>query len=493
MENKSKIERPPVVVVLGHVDHGKSTLLDYIRSANTVEREAGGITQHTAAYEVTSEYEGAQKRITFIDTPGHAAFGKMRERGAAVADIAILVVAADDGVKPQTLEALEAIRLASIPFIVAINKTDKPNSNIERTKQSLAEAGVLVEDYGGTVPVAEISAKTGEGIDNLLSLILLSASLEELTYDQDSMGKGVVIESHRDLKRGILATLVVTEGKLSGGDVVLIDSSVSVLRAIENWESKKLEVAIPSMPVVASGFSDLPQAGSEFEIFANKKEAEKEAEKRKVEVKINSVEKIEKEIIIPIILKADATGTLEAIKSELTKQETEKVGVKFVDSGVGAITESDVKILRSSDKPIIIGFNVSIDKHAKDSAEKNGVRIELFDIIYKLSEWFGEYVDEITPKVVIETITGEAKVLKTFSRTRERQVLGGIVKSGSLERGKKVRISRRDEMVGEGKIVNLQKSRNDTDSVSEGEQFGAVIEAKLAIAEGDIVQIISRS
>jgi len=498
-QNISTIERPPVVVVLGHVDHGKSSLLDYIRKTNIVGGEAGGITQHTAAYEVThKDDDGKSRRITFIDTPGHAAFSKMRVRGAGVADIAILVVAADDGVKPQTLEAIEAIKQAQIPFIVALNKIDKPSTNIERTKQGLAEAGVYVEGYGGDVPVTEISAKTGAGIDALLSLILLSASLEELKTDPTKNAWGVIIEAHRDPKKGILVTLVILDGTLRKGEYLVTGlGDITSIRTLINTQSISLGEAVASTPVQVSGFTTLPLAGEKFYAYKNKKDAEIATEKMKSSPsKINSKNgdtTVNKEIIIPVVLKADTAGTLEALVTEITAKETEKVGVKLVDVGVGTITETDIKVLRGSDRPFVLGFNVNVDRHAKDSAEKNGVKIMTFDIIYKLTEWLEEYIKSITPKVSVEEIIAEAKVLKVFSKTRDRQVLGGIVKSGTLEKGYSVRVKRIGEILGNGKIVSLQRSRNDTDKVPEGEQFGAIIESKIIIAEGDALEIISKS
>src|SRR3989344_5915711 len=430
MENNSKTERPPVVVVLGHVDHGKSTLLDYIRKTNVVESEAGGITQHTAAYEVTHEYEGESKRITFIDTPGHAAFGKMRERGAAVADIAILVVAADDGVKPQTLEVLDAIKKANVPFVVAITKIDKSGANIERAKQSLAEAEVYLEGYGGTVSFAAASGKTGEGIPTLLSLILLLASLTELTTDNSAAGEGVVVESHRDPKKGSLATLVIKNGVLKKGDVVLVDTDVSVARTLHNWEGKAIESAIASTPVILSGFTELPAVGAHLAVFADKRSAEDAAEiarsSRGSSAKATNLEE-SKEIIVPIVIKADSAGTLEALMAELSKHATEKVAIKLVSSGVGEISETDIKFILGSDKPVVLGFGVSADRHATDLALKNGIAIGLFDIIYKLTEWLDEYVQSVSPKEESVTVTALAKVLKTFSKTRDKQVIGGLV------------------------------------------------------------------
>lgn len=491
-KENTKKERPPVVVVLGHVDHGKTTLLDYIRSSKVADKEAGGITQHIGAYEVVAkDEEGVDKRITFIDTPGHAAFGKMRERGAAVADIAILVVAADDGVKPQTLEAIDAIKKSDVPFIVAVTKIDKADASLDRAKQTLAEAEVYVEGYGGSISITGVSGKTGEGVDNLLSLVLLQASLLELTTDTEIAGRGIVVESNRDLKKGSLATLIIKDGKVKQGDAIVVGSNASVVRTLHNFLGKVIDEAVASAPVLVSGFSELPEVGEEFQVCASKKEADALALSRKTGAKAKEKTASETEVVLPLVLKADTLGTLEAIEAELAKRQNEKVSIKIVNKGAGIITESDIKLLLGTQLPLVVGFNVTLDKHAKDLAEKNDIPVQLFDIIYKLTEWFDEYIQGKTPKEVTESVTGEAKILKTFSRTKDRIVLGGHVRSGSLERGKKVRIKRRDEVLGEGKIVNLQAQRNDVDSVPEGEQFGAVIESKLNIVEGDSIEIVT--
>jgi len=503
MEQTNTKQRPPIVAILGHVDHGKSTLLDYIRKANTVAKEAGGITQHIGAYEIeTKDESGTDCQITFIDTPGHAAFGKMRERGAALADVAVLVVAADDGVKPQTLEALEAIKLSNIPFIVAINKIDKPDADVIRAKQSLAEAGVFVEGYGGTVPVAEISAKSGQGVAALLSLILLQASLEERPISNKC--EAVIVESHKDARRGTLATLIVTNGSIKMGDHLATAQGVAVVRMMQDCIGKIIDSAEAGTPVQIAGFESLPEVGSRVSVHESKREAQEAASSNHKVVKQGVIEtgvkngdgsevETTRELNVALVLKADTTGTLEAIVAELKKRENEKITVKIMAALVGEVVESDVKLALGSDKPLIVAFNVHTDRHARDLADKNAVMIEDFDVIYKLTEWFDEYIEQWRPKQVIETVTGEARVLKTFSRTRTRQVLGGRVVIGKLGVGKRVRIGRAGETLGEGKIVNLQRSRADVSEVSESEQFGLVIESKLTVAEGDDLQIISNS
>jgi translation initiation factor IF-2 len=485
-------KRPPIVVVMGHVDHGKSTLLDYIRKANTTAKEAGGITQTIAAYVAHHKGEdGKSEEITFIDTPGHAAFSGMRERGAAVADIAILVVAADDGVKPQTLEALKAIEKAGTPYIVAINKIDKESANIERTKQSLAENGVYVEGYGGDIPVAAISAKTGEGVDDLLGLVLLTAELEELVADASKSAKGVVVETHKDPRKGVSATLIIQDGTLNKSDYLVVGNEVSSVRGITNSLGKSVEGAGPSNPVYLSGLNVLPSAGDMFAAFASKKEAEASlvAPTRKSTESAESENT--KEVLIPLVIKADSQGRLEAVLGEVKKCENEKVCIKVLSFGVGNITEGDIKRALGNAKPLVVGFGVGADKPALDLALRHELVFEEFDIIYKLSEWLAERVMELTPKEVTETVTGEAKILKTFSRTKDKQVVGGEVKSGKIEKGKKVRILRREAILGEGKLSNLQSAREDVSEVEEGKQFGSAIESKISIAAGDVIQIVS--
>ena len=491
MSESRNEKRPPVVVVMGHVDHGKSTLLDYIRSANTVDGEAGGITQHTAAYEVTHKGEsGKEERITFIDTPGHAAFSQMRERGARVADIAILVVAADDGVKAQTKEALSAIKEAGVPFIVAINKIDKPNADVDKAKQSLAEIEVYVEGWGGDTSVAEISAKTGDGIPDLLDLILLAAELEELSADPSLPASGIVIESHLEAKRGTSATLIITEGTLEKGMCIAAGDAISPVRAIEDMRGKQIDKATFSSPVAIVGFNKVPDVGETFKSFPKKKDAEVCAMGYKNGDQDEEEAGEKRTTEVPLVIKADVAGTLEALTSELTKLETEEVGLKILASGVGTITEGDIKVAIGSDKPIILGFNVKTDKHAIDVAEKMDVQIENFDIIYKMTEWLEEEIKKRTPIDESEQVTATISVLKTFSKTKDKQVLGGSVDSGAMSVGRPLRVMRRDAEIGRGKVMNLQQSKNKTSQVEAGNQFGAMIESKVEIVAGDTLEIL---
>lgn len=484
-------ERPPIVAVLGHVDHGKSTLLDFIRKSNTVAREAGGITQHVAAYEVTHK----QKRITFIDTPGHAAFSAIRARGANVADVAILVVAADDGVKAQTLEALQSIRATGIPFVVAINKIDKPNANLERTQATLLEKEVFLEKLGGDVPWAAISAKVGTGVDELLDLILLVAEMEHLTADPEKEAAGYVIEAHRDQKRGIAATLIITEGTLESGMAVLAGHAIAPVRIMENHLGKPLKKASFSTPITLVGFDEMPEVGAAFRTFKHKREAE--WARPDVAAPSRAAHAPEGDIgafSLPVIIRADVHGSLEAIAHEVVHIGDEHARVHIVQSGVGTISENDVKAaLSGTTIATVIGFNVGIDPVAEALARERGVSILTFDIIYKLTESLTELLHSSAPKRAVDEIFGTAKVLKQFSSRKEEHVVGGKVAEGHLARGASVRVVRRDVVVGVGKIKNIQTNKQNVDRVDAGSEFGMQINAAFEVAAGDTLECFTTS
>lgn len=483
-------ERPPIVAVLGHVDHGKSTLLDYIRKTNTVAKEAGGITQHVAAYEVTHEREGATKRITFIDTPGHAAFQAIRARGAKIADIAILVVAADDGVKAQTLEALESIKASNTPFVVAINKIDKPNADLSRTQASLLEHHIYLEKLGGDIPWTAISAKTGQGIDELLDLVLLVAELQELRADPSVRAAGYIVEAHRDEKRGIAATLIINKGTLKSGMAVRAGRSIAPVRIMENHLGKAIKEATFSTPVTLYGFDELPDVGSEFVSYAKKGEAE--ADRPTLEkTLVNAVtEDTSGRFYLPIIIRADVTGSLEGIMHELQKVGDEYMGVRVVLSGVGAVSENDVKaaIASHGTPAVIIGFDVPVDALAREAARQHAIQIETFNIIYKLVERIEELMKEAAPKREVEERIGRAKLLAHFSSKRDKHVVGGSVIEGRVEKGEKVRVTRRQEVIGIGRVTGLQSHKATVDRVETGGEFGAEITAEFEIAQGDVLE-----
>ena len=491
MEKKenTKKERPPVVVIMGHIDHGKSTLLDYIRKTNLTEQEIGGITQRIAAYEVIHKDEN-ERKITFIDTPGHESFSKMRERGAQIADIAVLIVSAEDGVKPQTVEAWKTIAANEIPCVVAINKIDKPNANIEKTKTELAGAGIYLENYGGKIPFAEISAKTGAGVDELLSLINLVAEMEGLNGNKSEPASGFVLEANLDSKRGIQATLIIKDGTLSKGMTVVAGDSHCSTNIMEDFKGETVSEMTFSSPVRLIGFSKMPQIGAEFKSFKNKKEAEaylKELEKGKKTENQKREEETNKKII-PIILKADISGSLEAIEKEIRKIKNESAEFRVVQKGVGPVSESDIKTIAGGENVIVIAFNVKIDKSATEMADKRGIAISFFDIIYKMTEWLETEMEKRRPRVETLETVGTAKILKVFSRTKERQIVGGRVLKGSIVLDKMVKIMRRDFEIGRGRIVNLEKSKVKVKEVEEGSEFGMMVESKMEIAEGDIIE-----
>jgi translation initiation factor IF-2 len=482
------IKRPPVVVVMGHIDHGKSTLLDTIRKSNIVDGEAGGITQHLSAYVVPHETkDGAKETITFLDTPGHAAFQKMRLRGADVADVAILVVSAEDGVKPQTLEALESIKQAGIPYVVAINKIDKPGADIPKTQASLVEKEIYIEGMGGDIPWAPISAKTGDGINDLLDLVILSADMAELKGDINASAVGKVIEGKMDPQRGNTATLLVTNGSLKSGQFVVSGKTFSPVRIMEDFQGKPVKEAGLSAPIRIVGFTDIPKVGSEFTTVTSKKEAEIAI------LAVNTKKKVESPYerptlpVVPILIKADVLGTIEAIEHELEKFESERIIVKVIDTGVGDISVSDVQNVSATENAIIVGFNVKVGRPAKDLADRQGVEIDTFSIIYELSEWLNTALKNRTPKVEELVVTGSVKILKHFSAQKSINVLGARVEEGVIKLNQRVTILRRDIEIGKGTIKNLQQQKSDVQQVDEGE-FGMQLETKAEIAPGDYLK-----
>ena len=503
MEKKEEnnIERPPVVVIMGHIDHGKSTLLDYIRKTNVAEGEIGGITQNISAYEVMHTPTGSkqEKKITFIDTPGHESFSKMRERGAQIADIAILIVSAEDGVKPQTIEAWKTIVKNKIPCIVAINKIDKPNANIEKTKTELAENEIYLENYGGKIPFVEISAKTGKGIDDLLSLINIISEMENFIGNKEEKASGFVLETNLDSKRGIQATLIIKNGSLKKGMAIAVEDSICSTNIMENFKGVMINEATFSSPIRLVGFGKMPQIGAKFESFEKKKDAEIYMERWKKEKNTNkNQKKTEEETnkkIIPIVLKADISGSIEAIEKEIEKINSgtdatvsKNAEFRIIQKGVGPISESDIKTISGGENILVIGFNVKIDKSAIELANKRGITISFFDIIYKMTEWLETEMENRRPKIETVETTGRTKILKVFSRTKERQILGGRVLKGRMILDKIVKIMRREFEIGRGRIVNLEKSKIKVKEVEEGAEFGMMVESKTEIVEGDIIE-----
>jgi len=485
--------RPPVVVVMGHVDHGKSTLLDYIRKSNIVEKEAGGITQNISAYEVsTKDDKGENRLITFLDTPGHEAFSKMRNRGAKTADIAILVVSAEDSVKAQTLEAYKTILENKIPYIVAINKIDKPNANIEKTKMDLSEKEIYLEGMGGDIPFVLISAKTGTGVDELLEMIILVSDLQGFKGNPQLNATGVVIEAKRDPKRGIGATCIIKDGTLRTGMFVACGEAIVNTRILENFLGKPIKEATFSSPIRLVGFESMPEVGNVFYSFNTKKEAENYVSEIRNESLNNKVqEKREESVgkIIPIIIKTDAMGMIEAIEKEINKLNTAEISFKIINKGVGAINESDLKMGNINKESIVVGFNVKMDSGARDLNETLKVKVETFDIIYKLTDWLKEIIDERRPRQETVEVIGALKVLKTFGSTKGKHIVGGKVISGRIALGSKIRIMRRDFEIGTGKIVELQINKLKSKEVFEGSDCGLQVETKIDISSGDVLEV----
>ncbi|MDP2676288.1 MAG: translation initiation factor IF-2 [bacterium] len=500
-QNTNTQTRPPIVVVMGHIDHGKTKLLDTIRKENVVDKESGGITQHIGAYEAeVSASPGEIKKITFLDTPGHGAFSNMRARGAHVADIAILVIAADDGIKPQTIEALETIQKAHIPFIVAINKIDKTGADPDKVKKELAEKEVLVEEWGGKTPAIAISAKEGTGIHDLLEMILLVAELEDLKANPNMPAEGVIIESHLEPKRGNTATILITNGTLKQGDFIVAGNAFSPVRIFENFRSVLIRQALPSQPARIIGFNVIPEVGLTFKTVKTKKEAEAEISRTKdlaqssfippPAAKEKTNEEEQKPHIVPLVLKADATGSLEAIEGELKKLEKENLVIKIIKKGVGSINEDDAKIAGSTKGSAIIGFHVKIEKEALPLAERFGVAIKTFEIIYELVEWAQSHMKATAPEDTREIVIGEAHIIKVFSTKGSKQIVGGKVLSGIIKNKSKVNILRRGTVIAQGRIVELQHKKTDVGEVSEGNDFGVRIDSPTAIAEKDTIQAL---
>ncbi|MBU6370879.1 MAG: translation initiation factor IF-2 [Patescibacteria group bacterium] len=500
--SKNLVKRSPVVCIMGHIDHGKSTLLDYIRKTNIVDSEAGGITQRISAYEVLHTMpDGREERITFLDTPGHEAFSAMRLSGTSVADIAVLVVSAEDGVKKQTIEAWKAIEDAHIPAIIAINKIDKPDANIEKTKASLTENGIYIEGYGGTVPSVAISAKKGTHVDELLDIILLVAEMAELKGDPKKPASGMVVEAHLDKQKGITSVVIVKDGTLTSGMYVVSGSAIAPTRIMEDFRGKKIKEAVFSSPVRIIGFDKLPDVGKPFASFETKKEAEAfaEAEMEKERAEKSSAKKpapnAEEESAeettptIRVMLKAAVAGALAAIRHEIGKIKTDKVKIKIVGENIGTISENDVKLASGRNPAIILGFDVGVDATTKDLAERQGIVIKTFDIIYKISEWLAEEVKKRTPKTFVEETTATAKVLKVFSSMKDKHILGGRVERGTFYTGEDAKVMRGTAEVGRGRIRELQQAKNTVNEVREGVEFGCQFQSDVTPAPGDKIEI----
>ena len=493
--------RPPVITVMGHVDHGKTTLLDRIRGANVVDGEAGGITQHIGAYQVQNEHGS----VTFLDTPGHAAFTQMRARGADATDIVVLMVAADDGIMPQTIEAINHARAADVPIVVAVNKIDKDNADPQRVLTQLAEYELVPESWGGDTIVVEMSALQGLGVDDLIEQLQVVAELEELTANPTGRAKGIVIEAQLDKGRGPVATILVDKGELKVGDPIVAGAAWGKVRAMINDKGEQVKVAGPSMPVQVLGLSLVPEAGDEFRVAPNEKIAKTVAEARELRLKakhlredarVKTGTKLEdifaqiqsgEKAAVNLILKADVQGSLEAVTDSLRRLERDEVNVSFVHRAVGGITENDITLANATNATII-GFNVRPDGKARKLAEQEDVEIRTYEIIYKLLEDIEQAVIGMLEPEFVEQVTGEAEVREIFRVPKLGAIAGCYVRSGVITRGSKVRFLRDGTIIWKGDITSLRRFKDDAREVREGFECGIGLSDFQDLKPGDLIE-----
>ena len=495
-EEKDLRERPPVITIMGHVDHGKTTLLDTIRKTNVVAGEAGGITQHIGAYQIIYK----DKPITFIDTPGHAAFTEMRARGASITDIVIIIVAADDGVMPQTKEAIDHAKAAGVPIVVAVNKIDKPDANPDRVLTEMSQNGVTPDIWGGDTLFVNISAKTGQGIDELLDNLLLIAEMQELKANPNRYASGTVIESRVDKSLGVVSTVLIQNGTLRLGDAVVVGNYAGKIRTLKNDKGENLVEASPSMPVSITGISESPSAGDKFMAFENEKKAKAISEERKLAAKkrnngsntsvslddlFNRIEAGEKEI--NVVLKADVKGSEEAVKNSLTKLDVEGIRVNVIRSGIGAISESDV-VLAAASKAIVIGFNVRPNNKIYEYAKEKGVDIRLYNIIYKVVEEMEAAMKGKLEPIYEEKVLGQAEVRKLFKFSKVGPIAGSYIISGIVRRDAKARVIRDGVVIYDGNINSIAREKDQVKEVKQGIECGITIENYNDIKEGDIIE-----
>ena len=490
-------ERPPIVTIMGHVDHGKTTLLDTIRKSNVVEGEFGGITQHIGAYQVSV----GEKLVTFIDTPGHEAFTAMRARGASVTDVAIVVVAADDGVMPQTVEAVDHSKAAGVPIIVAVNKMDKPGANPEKIKSAMSDLGLMPEEWGGDTIFVECSAKNGDGIQDILETILVVAEVRELKANPNKIATGTVIEARLDKGRGPVVTLLVQNGTLKQGDSIVVGACYGKVRRMTDDQGREIKAAKPSTPVEIIGLNDVPVAGDNFKVFKEDKDAraiaairaKNKQEKERNTSSAMSLDDLSSQIEageiqeVPIIVKADVQGTAEAVASSLSKIDVDGVKVTIIRSSAGSISESDV-MLASVSKAVIYGFNVRPDSNVRKKAAEEGVEIRLHNIIYKAVEEMEAAMKGMLAPVYEEVIIGQAEVRKTYKVSRVGTIAGCMVTEGKVIRECGVRLIRNGIVIYTGKLGSLKRFENDAKEVTNGYECGMTIENFNDIKEGDIIE-----
>ena len=490
--------RPPVIVVMGHVDHGKTSLLDAIRSTNVIEGESGGITQHIGAYQVKIN----DRDITFLDTPGHEAFTSMRARGAMITDIAILVVAANDGVMPQTVEAINHAKAANIPIIVAVNKMDLPDANFEKVQQELMKYELVPEEWGGSTIYVPISAKKHEGIDNLLEMVLLEADILELKANPNKQAKGTVIEAKLDKNRGPVATMLVQRGKLDVGDTIIVGTTIGRIRTMQDYKGKKVKTAGPSTPVEITGLTSVPQSGDIFYEVKDEKTAKHLIEKRRIEEREKELaknsavtlddlfNKIESENLkqLNLIVKADVQGSVEALKQSLEKLSNNEVKVSVIHSNVGGVTESDVTLAKVSNA-IIIAFNVRPGLLAKSIADKENVEIKTYSVIYDAINDVEAAMKGLLDPVYKEVVIGTAQVRQIFKVSNVGTIAGAVVTSGKVSRNAGIRVIRDDIVIHDGKLVSLKRFKDDVKEVANGYECGLQIDKFNDIKENDILEV----
>ena len=482
MAAKPKNPKPPVVVILGHVDHGKTTLLDYIRKTKVAEKESGGITQHIGAYEIIHH----DKKITFLDTPGHEAFSAIRSRGASNADIAVLVIAADEGIKPQTKESFSYIKAAKIPFLVALNKIDRPTINIERIKKSIVEGGISLEGMGGDVPYVEISAKTGKGVNELLDFIVLLAELHPKNINPDAAAEGVIIETHLHSRKGNIVSVIVQNGTLRKGDNIATPTAQGKVRRLEDENGETISKAQPSKPVLVFGFEKLPLVGEIFKVVTGNdvKKAQEDLKKKEAaftKEKISPEETAEKKI--KLIIKADATGSLEAI--EKTMKEFPEVFI--IEGSLGDFSDGDVKLAQATGALIVL-FRVKTSRAIANLVLDTKVPVISSDVIYELKDKIEEFIK--SGQATAAAKENIFKVIKIFSRTASKATLGGSVESGRIKVGDEIEIIRENKKIGRGKILNLQVQKKDVTLVSQGNECGLFLATKYEVMVGDMLKTL---
>lgn len=500
VSSKTAKSRPPVVAVMGHVDHGKTTLLDAIRGASVVEGEAGGITQHISAYQIKHK----DKLITFLDTPGHEAFASLRQHGAHLTDLVILVVAADDGVKPQTLEAIKYANQAGVKILVALNKIDKPDANANRVLQELADNGLNPEDWGGDTLVVEVSAKEKTGIDKLLDMTNLVADVEELTAEADGPAEGIVIESHMETGRGPVVTVLVEHGQLKPGDAISAGGASGKVRTLSDYQGHALESAGPSTPAIVTGMKQVPDFGAVFNVYQSDKAAKSAAATAQAGSGPASVATTSKELLaqihkdrvadeLPVIIKADVKGSMTSVVEALAKLKNEKVSVRVVTAGVGPISESDVMTAAAS-KAVVYGFSVEAPAAIRRLAAKEGVDIKIYKVIYELLDDATTELELRLPPEIVETEVGRLIIKGVFKTTRNEIICGGEVSKGKAAVNTLVRISRDDEQLGEAEVVGVQQGQIETNEVGKGEMCGLRLKTpdKINLKEGDRLDFFTR-